>query len=394
MVSDMKIVIATDSFKGSLSGLTINSIWEKVAAKSGCKHKIVPLLVADGGDGTLDAVISQKFGQLVYVPVNNPLFEKIDARYGVFDDCALISMCECSGLTLIPRELRNPLKTTSFGTGELIKHAVLSGKKKIYVALGGSATNDAGIGALTALGFKFIKRDGSFACGVGGELADIVKIDQSDAIDLSGVEIIVLSDVTNPLTGKNGATNVFARQKGASDQEIELLERGMLNFKNVFIDTYGVDADKIAGAGAAGGMGSGLAVMLNAKIVSGVEKILDIVNFDEAISGADYIITGEGKIDAQSVDGKVISGILKHAKAAYKPVIAVVGTVGEGYERLFEMGLTAVFSIIDGPNSFEDIIKKSPMLYERTAQSILRLLDNEKMLKGTRKVIKNGSNSR
>ena len=370
----MKIVIASDSFKGSLSGEAITSIWQKITRAEKDKYIIEPLLVADGGDGTLDAIIKQKNGTIVSVEVKNPLFAPVRSRYGVFEDSAVISMCECSGLTLIPNSKRNPLKTTSFGTGELIRHAVLSGKKKIYITLGGSATNDGGVGALTALGFKFIKKDGSIAKGTGSELSDIVSVDDSGAVDFSDVEIIILSDVTNPLTGERGAARTFARQKGANDAEIELLEKGMLNFQRVLQNRYKSDVNKISGGGAAGGMGAGLSVMLNAKIVSGVEEILKIVEFDERIKDADYIITGEGRIDGQSKDGKVISGILNHAKAKDKPVIAIVGTIGSGFEDLYERGLTSVFSIIDKPSSLEDILDRSEKLYENTALNVLNLL--------------------
>ena len=369
----MKLVIASDSFKGSLSGEDINGIWLKVTADRK-DREVIPLLIADGGDGTLDAIIKQKKGKIIYETVYDPLFAKIKSRYGVFGDCAVISMCESSGLTLIPEESRDPLKTTSYGTGELIKKAVLSGKKKIYITLGGSATNDGGMGALTALGFKFVKKDGSVAKGVGEELGEIASIDDSDAIDVSGAEFIILSDVTNPLTGENGAAKTFAKQKGATEEQIGFLERGMLNFKGVLGSRYNTDVDGIVGSGAAGGMGAGLSVMLNAKIVSGIEEILKIVNFDDVISDADYIITGEGRIDGQSKDGKVISGVLKHAKEKNIPVIAIVGTVGSGYETLYDKGLTAVFSIIDKPSDLEGILNESEKLYLSTAKNILRIL--------------------
>ena len=374
----MKIVIASDSFKGSLSGETINAIWKKTAGTDKEKYDVIPLLVADGGDGTLDAVIKQKNGKIISAKVRDPLFDTIDSRYGVFDESAVISMCECSGLTLIPTKKRNPLKTTSYGTGELIKQAVLSGKKKIYVTLGGSATNDGGMGALTALGYRFIKYDGSVAKGIGEELIDIASIDDSRAINTSDVEFIILSDVTNPLIGEKGAAQTFAKQKGADKTAIQLLESGMINFANVLNDKYNIDVNAILGGGAAGGMGAGLSVMLNAKIVSGVEEILKIVNFDDKIKDADYIITGEGKIDRQSKDGKVVSGIIKHAKALNKPVIAIVGTIGEGFDELYDYGLTAVFSLIDKPSTLDNILSESEELYEKTALNVLRLISVKK----------------
>jgi len=371
----MKIVIASDSFKGSLTGEQINDIWLDAVKDKSDKFSVVPLLIADGGDGTLDAVIKQKHGNLITETVSNPLFEKISSRFGVFEDSAVISMCECSGLTLIPESLRNPLKTTSYGTGELIRKALLAGKKKIYITLGGSATNDGGIGALTALGYKFIKKDGTIAKGVGEELGEIIDIDDSEKTDTEGTEFIILSDVINPLTGEKGAARTFAKQKGATQEQIEFLECGMLNFAKVIANRFKIKVNEIRGGGAAGGMGAGLSVMLNAKIKSGVEEILNIVGFDKIVNGADLVITGEGKIDGQSKDGKVVSGIIKHANKFGVPVIAVVGTVGEDFDLLNYKGLEGVFSIIDSPSELSEIIYKSATLYKKTAKSIIGLLE-------------------
>ena len=370
----MKIVVASDSFKGSLTNREINDLWRDLSDEN---VEIVPFLVADGGDGTLDAMIESKGGEFVSLRVKGPLFDVISSRYGVFGDCAVISMCEASGLTLIKEGLGNPLKTTSFGTGELIKNAVLSGKKKIYITLGGSATNDCGIGALTALGYKFIKKDGSVCKGTGEELVDIVKIDDGGATDTRGVEFILLSDVTNSLTGSSGAARVFARQKGATDEQIEFLEKGALNFGKAVMSKYGVDLNAIVGGGAAGGMGAGLSAILGAKITSGIETILSLVGFDEQIKDADYVITGEGRIDSQSKDGKVISGILKHAGKFRKPVIAIVGCVGDGYEELYGEGLTSVFSIINEPSDLCGILSRSRKLYAQTARSVYNLLKSK-----------------
>ena len=371
----MKIVIASDSFKGSLSGEQINDIWLDLSRRNPNKFSVFPLLIADGGDGTLDAVIKQKRGKFITETVCDPLFERISARYGVFGNSAIISMCECSGLTLVPEPLRDPLKTTSYGTGELIRRAISAGKNKIYITLGGSATNDGGLGALTALGYKFIKKDGSVAKGVGGELGEIAAIDDGEAVDIGKTEFIILSDVTNRLTGEKGAARTFARQKGASDEQIEFLERGMLNFKKVIGEHYKTDADDIVGGGAAGGLGASLCVFLNAEIRSGVEEVLSIAQFDKTAKDADIIITGEGKIDGQSKDGKVVSGVIAHAHKLGVPVIAVVGTAGEGYEALYEKGLKGVFSIIDSPSDLSRILSESENLYRKTAKSILGLLE-------------------
>ena len=376
----MKIVIASDSFKGSLSGEEINNAWKQTVKEEFADCQVVPLLIADGGDGTLDAVIKQKNGRIVYENVKDPLFRTIKSRYGVFDDCAVISMCECSGLTLIKEEERDPFYTTSYGVGELIKKAVSAGNKTVYITLGGSATNDGGIGALTALGYKFIKRDGTVCKGTGVELNDIVKIDDTNKFNTDDVRFVILSDVTNPLTGEKGATRTFAKQKGANPEQIEFLEKGMQSFEKALSDYSGKDVAGIIGGGAAGGLGAALSVMLNAEIRSGVEEILKIVDFDALIRDADFIITGEGRIDFQSKDGKVVSGVLSHAKKFNVPVIAVVGSVGNGYESLYDFGLCAVFSIIDGPFSLQQIFADSENLYKKTAKNVLRIIKALKAL--------------
>ncbi len=369
MAEKQKIVIASDSFKGSLSCAEINEIWHNIARESGGTIEVVPLLVADGGDGTLDAVISAKNGKSVKCKAFDPLFRKINTRYGVFGDAAIISVSEVSGLALISESERDPLKTTSFGTGELIKQAIISGAKNVLVTLGGSATNDCGIGALTALGFKFVKKDGSPCRGIGEELEDIVSIDDTDTAYLNNVNFTLLCDVTNPLTGSFGAARVFARQKGADDKTIERLERGAINFKRVLGEKYGKNADETVGGGAAGGMGAGLAIVLGAKISSGIEEILNLIDFDEKIKTADYIVTGEGRIDFQSKDGKLISGILRHAKAQNKKVVAVVGSLGEGYEALLSEGLTAVFPMAKDKTEVSAAIAHARKYYERAAKT-------------------------
>ncbi len=370
----MKFILAIDSFKGSLTNAQMNEILEKVIKGKMPNASVVPLLVADGGDGTLDAIITGRRGEIVPLKVCNPLFEKVDSRYGVFNDSAVISMCESSGLTMIPESDRNPLYTTTYGTGELIKDAVLSGKKTIYITLGGSATNDGGLGTLTALGYKMLKKDGTIAKGIGAELGEIVSIDDSNAIDISNVKFVILSDVTNPLTGEKGATKVFAKQKGATPEMIEFLEKGMISWQKVLSDYTKKDVGVIVGGGAAGGMGASLCSVLNAEIKSGVEEILNIVDYDKELTDADYVITGEGRIDEQSIDGKVVSGVISRAKEKNVPVIAIVGTIKGDLTPLFNAGLTAVFSIIDKPTDLDDIIARSPALYERVADSVINLI--------------------
>ena len=374
----MKIVFASDSFKGSLTSDDINGILKQTSIKVfGESVETESLLIADGGEGTLDSLIKSKNGKIVYKTVKDPLFRDIESRYGVFDDTAVISMNEASGLPILKHNERNPLKTTTFGTGELIKDAVEKGYKNLIVTIGGSATNDGGIGALIALGIKFYLRDGSLAIGKGEDLENIEKIDLSNLVDFSDIKVTVLSDVTNPLLGEKGASKVFAKQKGADEDMIIRLEKGMGNYANVVSKTFNKPCD-FAGAGAAGGLGFALKTFLNANMRSGIDVVLDLINFDEKIKGADMVITGEGRIDSQSVDGKVISGILKRTVKENVPTFAIVGSVGAGAEKAYELGLSGIYSIIDKPQKLEEILSDSKNLYAKTAESLFRTVKSIK----------------
>lgn len=370
----MKIVFASDSFKGSLSCQQINAILQKTAEKVFENCQTVPLLISDGGEGALDAIVSYKGGKIENATVNDPLFRPINARFGVLNDVAVISMSEASGLPLLLESERNPLNTTTYGTGQLIKLAVEKGYKKLYVTIGGSATNDGGIGALTALGVKFIKKDGNVAKGVGSELEDIVEIDDSALSNYSDLQVTVLCDVTNPLTGELGATRVFGKQKGANKEIADRLENGMLNYKSVLDKKYSINSQSIVGGGAAGGLGTALKVFLGGKMQSGIDAMLDLADFDDAIDGASFVVTGEGRIDSQSVGGKVISGILKRTSAKKIPTFAIVGSVGNGAETAYELGLCGIYSLIDTPSSLDEILKNSQTLYAKTAESLFRTI--------------------
>ena len=375
----MKLVFASDSFKGSLTSNDINGILTEKAVKIfGEDVKTESFLIADGGEGTLDALISQKQGDIIYKTVNDPLFRPIKSRYGVFGNTAIISMNEASGLPILKPEERNPLFTTTFGTGELILDALDKGYKNLIITIGGSATNDGGIGALTALGAKFILKDGKVAKGIGIELEEIVDIDLTNLIDFSMVNVTVLSDVTNPLLGEKGASRVFAKQKGADKQMIERLEKGMTNYAKVVEKTFNKPCD-FEGAGGAGGLGFALKTYLGAVMRSGIEVVLDLIDFDEKIKCADLVITGEGRIDSQSVDGKVISGILKRTTKQNIPTIAIVGSVGVGAEKAYELGLSGIYSLIDKPSNLEQILIDSKDLYGKIAESVFRTIKSIKM---------------
>lgn len=374
----MKIISASDSFKGSLSQQKINQILFKTAKKVFGDFKMVELLISDGGEGALDALISYKKGKILQAEVSDPLFRKINARYGVFEDTAVISMSEASGITLVNGDEKNPYYTTTYGTGELIKKVVLDGYKKVYVTIGGSATNDGGLGVMSALGYKVYKKDGTLCKGVGKELIDVEKIDCSDSLDTSAVEFIVLSDVTNPLTGEKGASKVFAKQKGATPEMIEELEKGMKNWASVLDKTFNVKTQEIIGGGAAGGLGAMLYAVLSSKMRSGIEEMLNLSGFDEALKDADFVITGEGRIDGQSLDGKVISGIVNRAKRQGVPVYAIVGSVGENADKLYEKGLDGIYSIINKPDSLENVLNNSEKLYSACAESLFRTIKSIK----------------
>ena len=339
---------------------------------------MVELLISGGGEGALDALISYKNGEIRFTEVSDPLFRKINARYGVFEDTAVISMSEASGITLVNGDEKNPYYTTTYGTGELIKKVVLDGYKKVYVTIGGSATNDGGLGVMTALGYKVYKKDGTLCKGVGKELIDVARIDCSNAIDTSAVEFVVLSDVTNPLTGEKGASKVFAKQKGATPEMIEELEKGMKNWASVLDKTFNVKTQEIIGGGAAGGLGAMLYAVLSSKMRSGIEEMLNLSGFDEALKDADFVITGEGRIDGQSLDGKVISGIVNRAKKQGVPVYAIVGSVGENADILYEKGLDGIYSIINKPDSLENVLNNSEKLYSACAESLFRTIKSIK----------------
>ncbi len=365
-----KLVFSSDSFKGSLTQTEINEILSSVATSVFDKPLLETVIVSDGGEGALDAIISAKNGKIITKQVLDPLFRKITARYGTYDDTAVISMSEASGLPLLNSNERNPLKATTFGTGELILDAITNGYKNITITIGGSATNDGGMGALIALGAKFYLSNGNLAQGTGEELELIDKVDLSPLKKYSDIKFTVLCDVNNPLTGERGATAVYSKQKGATPEMMEVLERGMKNYESKVLKSLALAKTEIVGGGAAGGLGFALKLGLNAKMVSGIDYVLDLNDFDKKIKGATAIITGEGRIDEQSAQGKVISGILNRANKKGVPVFAIVGSVGVGVEKAYELGLKGVYSIINKPDSLENILENSKELYRQTAQSL------------------------
>lgn len=372
----MKLIFASDSFKGSLSSRRTSELLTKAAHEVFGDCECIGVPVADGGEGTVDAVIDALNGEKVTATVHDPLMNRIQTSYGIAGGRAIIEMAAASGLTLVPEDKRDPMNTTTYGTGELILDALDRGCRELYIAIGGSATNDGGMGCMRALGARFLDKDGNEADVCGKNLAEVSRADLSRLDNrLSDASVTVLCDVKNPLCGENGATNTFAKQKGATPQAMELLEKGMQNFRDVIMKQFGVDCDTVEGAGAAGGLGAALRVFLNAKMRSGIETVLNLIEFDGVLSGADLVITGEGRADKQSVCGKVMQGVGLHAKAKGVPVIGLCGSFGEGAEELLNSGVTKLIALSDSAESIEDAIANAERYYYETAVSMFRSLN-------------------
>lgn len=380
----MAIVLAPDSFKGSLSAIQFCELAEKTAAKLLPDEKIYSFPMADGGEGTVDAMIYATGGKAVAVNVSGPLGETIEAVYGILPDqtTAVIEMAAASGLPLVPVEKRNPALTTSFGTGELICHAVKNGAKKIILGLGGSATNDGGAGALQALGFRFFDQNGLEIASGGGSLINLCRVDTSRVLDeLDQVEILLASDVVNPLLGTMGATRVFGPQKGADTVLQERLEAGLKQFAEVTASATGKDCSILEGAGAAGGMGFGFLAYTGAVLQSGFELIADCYGLDKILSSGEVslLITGEGEINGQSVQGKLIGRIAALASQNSVPVIALAGKIGEKAEALYERGVSSMMPIVSGPMTLSEAMDSAAVLVEK------RLADCMNLYKSLRK---------
>lgn len=369
-----KIIIAPDSFKGTLSSIDACHIIEKGILSVNSNIETIKVPIADGGEGTVEFFLKILGGKKVTVPVIGPSFNTVNASYGILKDgeTAVIEMAEASGLSLAKKN-ENPGNTTTFGTGELILDALNRGCTTLIIGIGGSATNDGGIGMAAALGVKFLDINNKPIPLNGMGLYLLHHIDLS-GIDsrLQKCNIQVACDVDNPLYGKDGATYVFAPQKGANEKLVKILDQNLKNYADILNNQLGIDVQLIPGAGAAGGLGAGLAAFMNATLKSGIEIMLDTVNFDELAKDADLIITGEGQIDGQSLRGKVPIGIVKRVKKYNVPVIAVVGAIGDNVEDIYNAGIQSVFSINRKPLDFEIAKKHSKENLFRTIESILR----------------------
>ncbi|OAA92973.1 glycerate kinase [Clostridium coskatii] len=371
----MRILLAPDSFKGSLSSKDVcSALREGILRVS--QMDILEVPIADGGEGTVDAIVSSTKGTEYFEKVNGPLGEKIKAHYGILKDkTAIIEMASASGLYLVPENKRNPLITTSYGTGQLIESALNKGCRKFIIGIGGSATNDGGAGMLQALGASFLD-ECNREIGYGGGCLD--KLARVDLSSLDGriyeSEFIVASDVVNPLCGKNGASFVYGPQKNASPEMVKLLDDNLMHYSEVVKDTLNKDLSQTPGAGAAGGMGFALMAFLNAKLEKGIDVVIDITGMEDKIKASDLVITGEGNTDFQTAFGKAPLGVAKLAKKYNKPVIVLSGGLGDNYKSLYDIGVTSLFSIIDKPMSLEYSMKHASELIEDRIEDIMRTI--------------------
>lgn len=373
----MKLLFASDSFKGSLSSAKTAALLERAAREVfGEGSHCLGVPVADGGEGTAEAVVAGAGGSFIDAAVHGPLMEPVTARYGVLrGQRAVIEMAAASGLTLVPENKRDPMRATSFGTGELILNALDSGCTDLAIAIGGSATNDGGMGCARALGVRFLDDKGRELEGRGEDLEKVRDIDLS-SLDprIKDTKITVMCDVTNPLCGPDGATNTFGAQKGASQETLVRLEAGMVNYRDIIRRKFGIDPDAIPGAGAAGGLGAALAVFFGGEMRSGIDTVLDLIGFDSLLEGADLVVTGEGRTDRQSVFGKVMRGVGERARARGIPAVGLSGSLGEGAEILYDHGVASIMTAVDAPMTLSEAIGRAEELYCRAAVRMFRFI--------------------
>lgn len=373
----MRIVIAPDSYKGSMTAA------EVAAAMARGVRRLLPtadldlIPMADGGEGTVQALVDATGGQLITATVSGPLGDPVSATFGLLGDgqSAVIEMAQASGLPLLAPELRNPLLTSTYGTGELIRAALAQGARHLIIGIGGSATNDGGVGMAQALGVRFLDAHGQELLPGGGALGAL------DRIDLSGLDprladckVTVACDVDNPLTGERGAAAVFGPQKGATPEMVATLDANLRHLATIIRRNSGQDVEHLPGSGAAGGLGAGLLAFLGATLRRGVEIVVEAVRLTERCAGASLCLTGEGGTDFQTVHGKTPMGVARAAKVHGVPVLCLSGGLGREYRQVYEVGIDAVASIVPGPINLEEAIRRGPELVEDATERALRLL--------------------
>lgn len=377
----MNIVVAPDSFKESLSAKQVAASINKGVLNIIPDANITQIPISDGGEGLLDALVEVLGGNRITIFCKDPLNRTIQAEYGILGDgiTAVIEMAKASGLELLKEDEKNPWITSTYGTGQLIKNALDRSCTKMIIGIGGSATNDGGIGMVKALGGKFLNKYGEEIDEGGGALNELDTIDLSNFDQrIKDCDIVVACDVTNPLTGENGASFVYGGQKGGSQDQIKLLDRNLVNYASVIKNDLGIEVETVHGAGAAGGMGAGLIGFLHADLKRGIDLILETLKVEKQIKNADLVITGEGKIDAQTLQGKTVLGIAKLARKYEVPVIAITGKIGEGIENIYDQGVTSVFSIVDQPMLLNDAIGQADTLITSCIENVMRIMDLKK----------------
>lgn len=371
-----KIVIAPDSFKGSLCAIDASQAIRAGIEKYSTQFELIEIPMADGGEGTLDSLISNGRGKYVAVEVKDPLGRSIQASYGVMPEkqLAIIELARASGIELMKQEELNPMVTSTYGTGQLIKHALDAGYRSFIITLGGSATNDGGSGLLQALGMKLLDRNGkSVSCG-GQGLAQVTDIDLSSFDPrIKESSFVIAADVQNPFIGERGASHVYGPQKGATPEMVVQLDRAMENWANVIQAQTGVAVHHMEGSGAAGGVGGALLAFCPTVIRRGIQVVMEYTGFYEQVKDASLIITGEGKVDEQTAYGKVIAGIAEVAKQQQIPVIVLAGTVGEGIEQLYSLGVTSIHSVLSEPMTLDEAKQQAATLIEKSSEQLIRL---------------------
>ncbi|BCM91770.1 glycerate 3-kinase [Abditibacteriota bacterium] len=372
----MKIVLAPDSFKGSLSAVEVCAAMKRGIQKALPDAEILEVPLADGGEGTLDALLLGAGGFRRTVRVRGPLDESIEADWGFLPDgTAIIELAQASGLTLTPLERRSPLRASTFGTGQLIRAALDAGARRFFIGLGGSATTDGATGLLSALGARFFDERDCIIPSGGGDLSRLARVDlQFFDPRLQKCEFIALCDVSNPLCGPNGAAHIFSPQKGATPEQAEQLDASLARFAEVTAQHLGRDLQNQPGAGAAGGTGFGLMAYLDAQMKPGIEAVLEATEFSEKLDGADLVLTGEGSLDTQTLNGKTIAGVCRVAREKSVPVVALGGRIALSGKQLDGLGLKSAFSIVDGPRDLEWCLENGATLVETTCERILRTI--------------------
>lgn len=357
----MKIVISIDSLKGSLTSIEAANAIKKGILSVDNKSDVVIMPLADGGEGTVEALVQGMSGEEKVISVTGPINEKVNATYGILKETntAIIEMAQASGLPLVPAELRNPLNTTTYGVGEIIKEAIEKGCRNFIVGIGGSATNDCGVGMLQALGFEFYDENDNLV-GLGGKVLNQIKRIKTDnkLKELDQCNFKIACDVNNPLYGENGAAYIYGPQKGATEEIVKELDKGLKNFAEVVKKDLGKDIAHIEGAGAAGGLGFGFLGFLNSKLESGIKIILDEIKLEEVVKDADIVITGEGRLDNQTAMGKAPIGVAKLAKKHGAKVIAIAGCTTPDAVKCNEEGIDAYFSIVNKAMTIDEAMKK------------------------------------